>query len=127
MRILWIFSNLGAERACTRLLLLDHVFLDARYTNDFAPAVNNRSDAWISVWNEPFMWDGSDNVTPAVWLAEMIALVDIIRNAGTENILVVPCGLMGQSKCTPVRQPGMCLIQVKTSRFCWAKLPPMQF
>lgn len=69
-----------------------------RYTHDFAPAVNGRSDAWISIWNEPFMWDGSDDVTAAVWLAEMVALIKVIRDAGTENILVIPCGLMGQDE-----------------------------
>ena len=70
-------------------------FLD-RLASEIAPLVAGRSGVWLSLWNEPFDWDAATD--PALWLAEMTALVTAARAAGIDNVLVIPCGRMGQDE-----------------------------
>ena len=32
----------------------------AKLVNEYIPFLMNYEEAWLSIWNEPFMWDGSD-------------------------------------------------------------------
>ena len=70
-------------------------FLD-RLADNIAPLVAGRAGVWVSLWNEPFDWDAATDGT--LWLAEMTALVSAARAAGIDNVLVIPCGRMGQDE-----------------------------
>lgn len=69
-----------------------------RVKEEIVPLIANRSDVWLSVWNEPFMWDRSDGFTDGLWLSEMQGLVHLVRAAGATNILVIPAAEMGQDE-----------------------------
>jgi len=58
----------------------------------------DQADVWIEVWNEPYIYNGTDGYTDAVWTTDMNALVSIIRNAGNNNIVLVPCAKQGQDE-----------------------------
>lgn len=53
---------------------------------------------WIEVWNEPYRWDRADGYTDDVWLSDMNVLVEIIRNTGNNNVVLVPCAEQGQDE-----------------------------
>lgn len=65
---------------------------------EYIPFLNAYPEAWLSIWNEPFAWDGSDNVGPEEWHAEMDAILMTIRNSGYSNVVMVPAGKMGQDE-----------------------------
>lgn len=69
-----------------------------KLVQEYIPFLHGRSEAWLSIWNEPFAWDGSDNVGPEKWSEEMTAILQAVRNAGYTNIVVVPAGQMGQDE-----------------------------
>ncbi len=58
----------------------------------------NEPDVWLEVWNEPYWWEGGRGFTPALWLSDMADMVDNIRAAGNQNIVLVPGGETGQSE-----------------------------
>jgi mannan endo-1,4-beta-mannosidase len=55
-------------------------------------------DVWIEVWNEPYRYDRSDGYTDDIWTSDMNSMVSIIRNAGNQNIVLVPCAEQGQDE-----------------------------
>lgn len=57
-----------------------------------------QKDVWIEIWNEPYRYDRADGYTDDIWLADMNELVSIIRNAGNNNIVLVPCAEQGQDE-----------------------------
>jgi mannan endo-1,4-beta-mannosidase len=58
----------------------------------------NQPDVWLEVWNEPYRFDRMDGYTDQSWLADMNDLVAVVRNAGNNNILLVPCAEQGQDE-----------------------------
>ena len=64
----------------------------------YVPLVRGRPDVWLSVWNEPFMWDGSDGITGAEWAIEFAQILQAVRGAGLTNVVVVPVARMGQDE-----------------------------
>lgn len=58
----------------------------------------NQPDVWIEVWNEPYRYDRADGYTDDIWLSNMNELVNIIRNTGNKNIILVPCAEQGQDE-----------------------------
>jgi hypothetical protein len=62
----------------------------------YVPLVRAHPELWLSVWNEPFMWDGSDDVTAADWHAEFAAILALVRGAG-------------DSACSEVLHPTACV------------------
>ncbi|GEM54989.1 glycosyl hydrolase family 5 [Flavobacterium branchiophilum NBRC 15030 = ATCC 35035] len=62
----------------------------------WATHFKEQNDVWIEVWNEPYRYDRADGYTDAIWFEDMSELVQIIRNTGNANIIVVPCAEQGQ-------------------------------
>ena len=62
------------------------------------------ASVWLSIWNEPFMWDGSDGVDAAQWASEMGSILAVVRSAGYTGIVVVPVGRMGQDESVAVAE-----------------------
>lgn len=58
----------------------------------------SQPDVWIEVWNEPYRYDRSDGYTDDIWMQDMTQMVNIIRNAGNQNIILVPCAEQGQDE-----------------------------
>ena len=58
----------------------------------------NQPDVWLELWNEPYRYDRADGYTDDIWFKEMNELVDIIRNTGNNNIVIVPCAEQGQDE-----------------------------
>jgi len=55
-------------------------------------------DVWIEVWNEPYRYDRSDGFTNSQWLSDMNDLVTVIRSAGNNNLILIPCAEQGQDE-----------------------------
>jgi len=64
----------------------------------WATQFKNQPDVWIEVWNEPYRYDRTDGYTDDVWMSNMNEMVDIIRNAGNTNVVLVPCAEQGQDE-----------------------------
>ncbi len=64
----------------------------------WAAHFSNQPDVWLEVWNEPYRYDGTDGYTDDEWLAQMTEFTTIIRNAGNNNIVLVPCAEQGQDE-----------------------------
>lgn len=64
----------------------------------WAAIFKDQPDVWIEVWNEPYRFDRADGYTDDVWLSDMTQLVNVIRNAGNHNIILVPCAEQGQDE-----------------------------
>jgi mannan endo-1,4-beta-mannosidase len=77
----------------------------------------DQPDVWIELWNEPYRWDRADGYTDDVWLSDMNVLVDIIRKAGNNNIIVVPCAEQGQDESVLFNKGSMFLINKKNILF----------
>ncbi len=58
----------------------------------------DQPDVWIEVWNEPYRYDRADGYTDDIWMSDMNELVSIVRNAGNNNIILVPCAEQGQDE-----------------------------
>jgi mannan endo-1,4-beta-mannosidase len=58
----------------------------------------NHPDVWIEGWNEPYRYDRNDGYTDDIWMNDMNTMVNIIRNAGNRNIVLVPCAEQGQDE-----------------------------
>src|SRR5262249_43554432 len=69
---------------------------------EIAARFKGQSDVWFDPWNEPFAGDGSDHVTPDIWLSETSALVDNIRSTGASNIITPLAGKMGSDESSIV-------------------------
>ncbi|MBS1669445.1 MAG: glycosyl hydrolase family 5 [Bacteroidetes bacterium] len=65
---------------------------------EWAAQFANQPDVWIEVWNEPYRYDRSDGYTDDIWTSDMNSMVSIIRNAGNQNIVLVPCAEQGQDE-----------------------------
>jgi mannan endo-1,4-beta-mannosidase len=66
--------------------------------HDWAVQFKNQPDVWLEVWNEPYSYNRSDGYTDSTWTANMNELVSVVRNAGNNNIVVVPCAEAGQDE-----------------------------
>ncbi len=64
----------------------------------WAVQFKDQPDVWLEVWNEPYRYDGADGYTDDIWVSDMNALVTIVRNAGNNNIVLVPCAKQGQDE-----------------------------
>ncbi len=64
----------------------------------WAVQFKNQPDVWIEVWNEPYAWNRTDGYTDNIWVSDMNDLVSVVRNAGNNNTLLVPCAEQGQDE-----------------------------
>lgn len=74
----------------------------------------NQPDVWIEVWNEPYRYDRSDGYTDDIWMSNMNTMVNIIRNAGNNNIILVPCSEQGQDESV-LNNKGVAFLSGKTN------------
>jgi mannan endo-1,4-beta-mannosidase len=58
----------------------------------------DQPDVWLEVWNEPYRFDRADGYTDDIWFSDMTEMVNVIRNAGNNNIVLVPCAEQGQDE-----------------------------
>ncbi|HEY3332822.1 MAG TPA: cellulase family glycosylhydrolase [Capsulimonadaceae bacterium] len=73
--------------------------------HDWAVKFASNPNVWLEVWNEPF----AGPTTPeneALWLADMTAMVDNLRTAGWDGIIVVPTTSWGQDEGVIFRKGG---------------------
>ncbi len=77
----------------------------------------DQKDVWIEIWNEPYRYDRADGYTDDVWLADMNELVSIIRNAGNNNIILVPCAEQGQDETVLINKGTIFLAGKKNILF----------
>ena len=70
----------------------------------------NQSDVWLEVWNEPYRYDRADGYTDNIWQNDMNEMVATIRDAGNNNIVVVPCAEQGQDESVLINQANTFLI-----------------
>ena len=64
----------------------------------WAAQFKNQPDVWLEVWNEPYRYDRTDGYTDDIWASDMTELVNIIRTAGNNNVVLVPCAEQGQDE-----------------------------
>jgi mannan endo-1,4-beta-mannosidase len=64
----------------------------------WATHFKNQPDVWIEVYNEPYRYDRADGYTDAWWTSDMNALVNVIRQTGNQNIILVPVAEQGQDE-----------------------------
>jgi mannan endo-1,4-beta-mannosidase len=64
----------------------------------WASYFKDQKDVWIEVWNEPYKWDRTDGYTDDIWMNDMNDMVNTIRNAGNNNIILIPCAEQGQDE-----------------------------
>lgn len=64
----------------------------------------DQPDVWLEVWNEPYRYDRTDGYSDAIWLSDMNEMVRIIRDAGNNNIILVPCAEQGQDESVLLNQ-----------------------
>lgn len=81
---------------------------------NWAGYFKNQPDVWLEVWNEPYRYDRADGYTDAIWLADMNALYQLIRNEGNSNVILIPCAEQGQDESVLVNQ-GNNFLQNKTN------------
>ena len=65
---------------------------------EWATYFKDQPDVWIEVWNEPYRYDRADGYTDLIWMNDMNEMVETIRNAGNQNIILVPCAEQGQDE-----------------------------
>lgn len=75
---------------------------------------SNQPDVWIEVWNEPYNYNRTDGYTDEVWLDDMTGMVNIIRNAGNNNIILVPGAEQGQDESV-LENKGPSFLQGRTN------------
>jgi mannan endo-1,4-beta-mannosidase len=64
----------------------------------WAKQFKDQPDVWIEVWNEPYRYDRTDGYSDAIWIEDMNTMVGLIRNAGNNNMILVPCAGQGQDE-----------------------------
>ena len=74
----------------------------------------SQPDVWIEVWNEPYRYDRTDGYTDDIWVQDMNQMVNIIRNAGNQNIILVPCAEQGQDESV-LHNKGVSFLSGKTN------------
>ena len=73
---------------------------------EWAIFFKDRPDVWIELWNEPYRYDRTDGYTDSTWLADMNELTGIVRNAGNNHIILVPCAEQGQDESVLIHLGG---------------------
>lgn len=58
----------------------------------------DQPDVWLEVWNEPYRYDRADGYTDDIWKSDMTELLNVVRNAGNNNIVLIPCAEQGQDE-----------------------------
>jgi mannan endo-1,4-beta-mannosidase len=71
---------------------------------EWATYFKDQPDVWIEVWNEPYRYDRADGYTDIIWMNDMNEMVEIIRNTGNQNIILVPCAEQGQDESTLINK-----------------------
>jgi mannan endo-1,4-beta-mannosidase len=105
-----IFCPFGWDGTSTTLFTGTRPTQTAWWTNyknklqQWAIQFKDQPDVWIEVWNEPYRYDRADGYTDAIWLSDMNEMVTIIRNAGNNNIILVPCAEQGQDESVLINQ-----------------------
>lgn len=66
--------------------------------SQWAAYFKDQPDVWIEVWNEPYRFDRADGYTDDIWTQDMTQMVNTIRNAGNNNIVLMPCAEQGQDE-----------------------------
>lgn len=79
-----------------------------------ATEFRNEPDVWLEVWNEPYWWQGGRGFTDELWLSDMQDMVDNIRSAGNQNIVLVPGSESGQAE-TVLLAKGAQLLQGRSN------------
>lgn len=64
----------------------------------WAAYFKDQPDVWIEVWNEPYRFDRADGYTDDIWLQDMTQMASVIRAAGNNNVILVPCAEQGQDE-----------------------------
>lgn len=64
----------------------------------WAEQFKDQPDVWIEVWNEPYRFDRLDGYTDEIWTSTMQELYNVIRDAGNDNIILIPCAEQGQDE-----------------------------
>ncbi len=70
----------------------------------WAVQFKNQPDVWLEVWNEPYRYDRADGYTDAIWVSDMTEMLNIIRGAGNNNIVLLPCAEQGQDESVLVNK-----------------------
>ncbi len=74
----------------------------------------DQPDVWLELWNEPYRFDRADGYTDDIWMNDMNELLDIVRNAGNNNIVIVPCAEQGQDESVLINR-GASFLANKTN------------
>jgi mannan endo-1,4-beta-mannosidase len=80
----------------------------------WANQFKNQPDVWLELWNEPYRFDRADGYTDDIWMNDMNELVAIVRNAGNNNIIIVPCAEQGQDESVLIHK-GAAFLANKTN------------
>lgn len=80
----------------------------------WAVQFKDQPDVWLEVWNEPYNYNRTDGYTDAIWMSDMNTLVSIVRNAGNNNIVLVPCAGQGQDESVLINK-GTSFLTGKTN------------
>lgn len=83
----------------------------------WAVQFKDQPDVWLEVWNEPYRFDRADGYTDDIWMSDMNELVSIIRNAGNNNIVLVPCAEQGQDESVLINKGNAFLAGKKNILF----------
>ena len=83
----------------------------------WAAYFKNQKDVWIEVWNEPYRYDRADGYTDDIWMNDMNEMVAVIRNAGNENVIIVPCAEQGQDETVLINKGALFLNSKKNILF----------
>lgn len=77
----------------------------------------DQPDVWLEVWNEPYRYDRTDGYTDDIWMSDMNELVNIIRNVGNNNVILVPCAEQGQDESVLINKGNAFLADKKNILF----------
>jgi mannan endo-1,4-beta-mannosidase len=80
----------------------------------WAVQFKDQPDVWLEVWNEPYRYDRTDGYTDETWMSDMNELVTLIRSAGNNNVILVPCAEQGQDESV-LNNKGALFLQGKTN------------
>jgi mannan endo-1,4-beta-mannosidase len=83
----------------------------------WATQFKDQPDVWLEVWNEPYRYDRADGYTDDIWMSNMNELVNVIRNAGNNNIIIVPCAEQGQDESVLINKGSTFLVGKKNILF----------
>ncbi len=74
----------------------------------------DQPDVWLEVWNEPYRYDRTDGYSDDIWLSDMNELFALIRHAGNNNIVLIPCAEQGQDESVLLNK-GAAFLDGKTN------------